>query len=141
MKKSQKITKKVMVFGVFDRLHPGHVSFLEQAAALGEELIVVLARDASVRELKHKTPYHNEYERIQTVRKIAGVDHVVLGDEKLGSYAVIQEHKPNVICLGYDQHGLARDLKKWMQEGQLTSILLITLIAHKPEVFHTSLRC
>ena len=130
-----------MVFGVFDRLHPGHVSFLEQASAMGDELIVVLARDASVRELKNKTPYHNEYERIQTVRKIAGVDHVVLGDEKLGSYAVIQKHKPDMICLGYDQHGLGEDLTKRMREGKLTSVPLITLTAHKPEVFHTSLRC
>ena len=128
-----------MVFGVFDRLHPGHVSFLEQAAAHGGELIVVVARDASVRELKNKTPYHNERERIQAVRKIAGVHRVVLGDEKIGSYAVIQKHKPDAIYLGYDQHGLAQDLTKRMEEGKLASISLLTLAAHEPVIFHTSL--
>ena len=128
-----------MVFGVFDRLHPGHVSFLEQAAAMGDELIVVLARDTSVRELKHKTPHHNERERMRAVRKIAGVHRVVLGDKKLGSYAVVQEHNPDIICLGYDQHGLGEDLTKRMRERKLTSVPLIILTAHKPEVFHTSL--
>ena len=130
---------KVMVFGVFDQLHPGHVSFLEQAAAHGRELIVVVARDASARELKNKTPHHNEAERMQAVRKIVGVDLVILGDEELGSYAVIQAHKPDIICLGYDQHGLARDIKKRIQKGEFASILLIKLEAHQPQVFHTSL--
>ena len=130
---------KVMVFGVFDRLHPGHVSFLKQAAAHGEELIVVVARDASVRELKNKTPHHNEAERMQAVRKIFGVSIAILGDEKLGSYAVIQTHKPNVICLGYDQHGLAEDIQKQMQKGELATISLVKLVAHEPQVFHTSL--
>lgn len=135
----KKRAKKVMVFGVFDRLHPGHISFLAQAAAMGDELIVVLARDASVRNLKNKTPYHSEYERVQAVQKVSGVTFALLGDEKLGSYEVIQTHKPDVICLGYDQHGLAKDLKRYMQEGELASISLINLEAHKPDVFHTSL--
>ena len=52
--------KKVMAFGVFDRLHPGHIAFLKQAAGMGGELIVVLARDASVLKLKNKIPHHSE---------------------------------------------------------------------------------
>ena len=131
--------KKVMVFGVFDRLHPGHVSFLKQASAMGDELIVVLARDVSVQKLKNKTPHHSEVKRMQAVQKIFGVNHAVLGDEEHGSYAVIQKYKPDVICLGYDQHGLGDDLTRRIQEGKLTPILLISLEAHKPEVFHTSL--
>ena len=128
-----------MVFGVFDRLHPGHVSFLEQAAGMGGELIVVLARDASVLELKNKMPYHSEQERMHAVRDVSGVALVILGDEKLGSYKVIEMHQPDVICLGYDQHGLAEDIKKRIKKGELASISLIKLDAHKPEVFHTSL--
>ena len=128
-----------MAFGVFDRLHPGHVSFLEQAAGMGGELIVVLARDASVLELKNKRPHHSEYERMQAVRSVSGVTLAVLGDEKLGSYEVIQAHKPDVICLGYDQHGLAEDIKKRIKKGELAAISLVKLNAHEPEVFHTSL--
>ena len=128
-----------MVFGVFDRLHPGHVSFLEQAAGMGGELIVVLARDASVLELKNKTPHHSEQERMHAVQNVSGVSSVLLGDEKLGSYKVIEMHQPDVICLGYDQHGLAQDIKKRIREGDLTAIPLTQLAAYQPEVFHTSL--
>ena len=131
--------KKILVFGVFDRLHPGHVSFLEQAAAIGDELVVVVARDASVLKLKNKRPYHSEQERMHAVRSLAGVTLVVLGDEKPGSYKVIEMHQPAVICLGYDQHGLGEDIKKRIKKGELASISLIKLDAHKPEVFHTSL--
>ena len=128
-----------MVFGVFDRLHPGHVSFLEQAAAHGKELVVVVARDASVLELKQRMPHHSEHDRMRAVRNVLGVNRVVFGDETRGSYAVIQNHKPDMICLGYDQYGLAQDLIKRMEEGQLDSIPLVSLVAHQPEVFHTSL--
>ena len=128
-----------MVFGVFDRLHPGHVSFLEQAAKIGEELIVVVARDASVLELKNKRPHHSEQERMHAVQNVSGVSSVVLGDEKLGSYKVIEAHQPDVICLGYDQHGLAEDIKKRIKKGKLAAISLVKLNAHEPEVFHTSL--
>ena len=77
---------------------------------------------------------------MHAVRKVAGVSLAVLGDEKFGSYEVIQAYKPEVICLGYDQHGLAEDLKKQMQKGKLAaSILLIKLAAHEPAIFHTSL--
>ena len=43
--------KKVMVFGVFDRLHPGHLSFLEQASKHGN-VVAVITRDDVVKALK-----------------------------------------------------------------------------------------
>ena len=139
MANRKKSKKKVMVFGVFDRLHPGHISFLKQAAAMGDELIVVLARDASVQELKNKKPHHNERERMQAVQKITSVHRVVLGDAELGSYRVVGEYRPDVICLGYDQHGLAEDLKRRIQKEELMSISLVSLEAYEPDVFHTSM--
>ena len=41
----------VFTNGVFDILHLGHVTYLEQAAALGHRLVVGLNSDASVRRL------------------------------------------------------------------------------------------
>ena len=133
------IFKKVMVFGVFDRLHAGHISFLQQASAVGKELIVVVARDASVQILKHKTPYHSEQERMQAVRKISCVYHVVLGDRQSGAYEVIQAYQPDVICFGYDQSAFAEDIVWHMQKQNVPLIRVIKLNAYKPEVFHTSL--
>jgi len=132
-------SKKVMVFGVFDRLHPGHLSFLRQAQKYGEKLIVVVARDSAVWKLKNKTPGQTEKERMAALSKIAGVDKVVLGDKKQGSYGVIRKYKPDMIGLGYDQKWLARDLKKSMRQGLLPKIEVAGLKVHYPRKLHSSL--
>lgn len=131
--------KKVMVFGVFDRLHSGHYSFLTQAAQYGTELIAVIARDEIARELKNRTPADDEVTRMRAVEEIAGVDHAVLGDVTLGSYAVVRDHQPDIICLGYDQRGLEDDLRDRMAKGELAPVELAVMHAHEADRFHTSL--
>ena len=42
-----------MATGVFDLLHPGHIYFLTEARRLGDELVVVVARDSTARKFKH----------------------------------------------------------------------------------------
>ena len=131
--------KRVMVFGVFDRLHPGHLDFLRQAREHGDELIAVVARDAMVMELKNRMPVHSEGERMRMVGKVPEVTLAVLGDEVTGSYGVIVAHQPDVICVGYDQQGLADDLQRWIRDGGLSMIKLIILIGYKADTFHTKL--
>ena len=45
-----------MVFGSFDLVHKGHVNFLKQAKKLGDELIVVVARDDNIEKVKKRKP-------------------------------------------------------------------------------------
>lgn len=127
-----------MVFGVFDRLHPGHWDFLRQAAERGDELIVVVARDSTVMELKKKMPSHSESERLAMVQNVPEVTHAVLGDEMQGNYEVIAVHRPDVICLGYDQHALTEDLREKMERGIVPQLSLIRLESYHPGMFHTS---
>ncbi|HTD81915.1 MAG TPA: adenylyltransferase/cytidyltransferase family protein, partial [Thermoplasmata archaeon] len=54
---------RVMATGVFDLLHPGHVAFLREAKALGDELVVVVARDSTAKRFKH-TPITPEAQRV-----------------------------------------------------------------------------
>jgi FAD synthetase len=42
----------VMTFGTFDLLHPGHLHYLSEAKKLGDYLITIVARDATVERLK-----------------------------------------------------------------------------------------
>ncbi len=133
--KSNDLCKKCGI----SRLHPGHISFLDQAAGHGDELITVITRDDVVRQLKNKTPHHSEKERMLTVVEHPAVKIAVLGDFILGSYKIIKIHKPDVICLGYDQQELEADLRERMRRGELQKAALVILAAHEPDIFHTSL--
>ncbi|MCL1141137.1 bifunctional D-glycero-beta-D-manno-heptose-7-phosphate kinase/D-glycero-beta-D-manno-heptose 1-phosphate adenylyltransferase HldE [Shewanella gaetbuli] len=70
--------KIVMTNGCFDILHAGHVSYLQQARALGDRLIVAVNDDASVKRLKGEGRPVNPVDRRMTVLAgLASVDWVV----------------------------------------------------------------
>jgi FAD synthetase len=93
---------RVMASGVFDLLHPGHLYFLSQAKKLGDELIVVVARDRTAARLK-RPPILPEELRREMVEALKPVDKAVLGS-LTDIYHTVEELKPDVIALGYDQH-------------------------------------
>ncbi len=92
---------RVMATGVFDLLHPGHLYFLNEAKKLGDELVVVVARDQTARRLKHE-PYVPEHLRREMVEALKPVDRAVLGSAT-DIYATVVEQKPDIIVLGYNQ--------------------------------------
>ena len=93
---------RVMASGVFDILHPGHVHFLEEAKKLGNELIVVVARDSTAVKMKH-VPIIPENLRKEMVGYLKPVDKAILGHEKENIYEILKEIKPDIIAIGYDQ--------------------------------------
>ena len=90
-----------MATGVFDLLHPGHLYFLNEARKLGDELVVVVARDQTARRLKSE-PYVPELLRREMVEGLKPVDKAVLGSST-DIYATVVELKPDIIALGYNQ--------------------------------------
>jgi FAD synthetase len=92
---------RVMATGVFDLLHPGHLHFLREARALGDELVVVVARDQTARRLKRE-PYVPEHIRREMVEGLKSVDRAVLGSTT-DIYATVVDLKPDIIALGYNQ--------------------------------------
>ncbi|GAB3682270.1 adenylyltransferase/cytidyltransferase family protein [Salinarchaeum chitinilyticum] len=91
----------VVAQGTFDILHPGHVHYLEDAASMGEELHVIVARDSNV---SHKpTPVVPEGQRRDVIAALEAVDHARLGDPD-DIFVPIEEIEPDVIVLGHDQH-------------------------------------
>ncbi len=130
--------KTVLVFGVFDRLHPGHHAFLKEAASLGDRLVVCLAQDSVVMELKKRPPIQPFKEREQALRDLRYVDDVVPGDTALGTYTALKNLHPDVIAFGYDQQALQEDIKKFVEQNEV-SVQLITLSPHKPEQYKSSL--
>ena len=102
---------RVMATGVFDLLHLGHLHYLEEAKKLGDELIVVVATDATVRKEKHE-PITPENMRMEMVASLKPVDRAVLGYEA-DRNRIVEEIKPDIIAVGYDQK---HDLEKIKQE-------------------------
>jgi FAD synthetase len=92
---------RVMTTGVFDLLHPGHIALLEEAAKLGDELVVVIARDESAEKEKHR-PITPEEHRRRMVEALKPVSRAVLG-HRGDYYRIVEELKPDIIALGYDQ--------------------------------------
>jgi FAD synthetase len=90
-----------MATGVFDLLHPGHVYFLTEARKLGDELVVVVARDRTARRLKHE-PYVPEHIRREMVEALKPVDRAVLGSTT-DIYETVVNERPSIIALGFNQ--------------------------------------
>lgn len=127
----------VMTFGTFDHFHAGHEHYLASAKKKGDELITVIARDETVKKVKGEYPDHNELERKKTLEETDLVDEVILGDLK-DKYSVIRKHKPDVICLGYDQYAFTQQLQKLIiAEGLNTEV--IRLKPYKPNQFKSSI--
>jgi FAD synthetase len=122
----------VMVFGTFDLLHKGHEHFLRHAKKHGR-LIVVVARSSMVKKLKGKKPMFSERKRVAAVKALGIASRVVLGDRDY-SLDVVKKYKPNVICLGYDQHSFAVYLAK-----KLVSKKIISLKPFKTHIYKSSL--
>lgn len=91
---------RVMAVGVFDLLHAGHLHYLEQARALGDELVVVIATDASVRKRKGE-PVLDQQHRRQLVQYLKPVDSAVIGHEA-DPFKTVEKIKPDIIALGHD---------------------------------------
>jgi len=93
--------RRVVATGTFDILHPGHIYYLEESRKLGDELHVIVARDANVR---HKPrPVIGEAQRLRVIQALRVVDHARLGDPT-DMYRPIREIDPAVITLGFNQH-------------------------------------
>lgn len=129
----------IMVFGTFDMIHKGHEDFFGQARALAKNpyLVVSVARDSAALRIKGTRPKHSERKRLELVSKHSLVDRAILGDED-GYMAHIQEIRPDIIALGYDQEGeYVEHLEKDLQAVALHT-RVARLRAHKPELYKTS---
>ncbi|MFH1448317.1 MAG: adenylyltransferase/cytidyltransferase family protein [Candidatus Micrarchaeota archaeon] len=128
----------VMAFGCFDILHPGHITYLEEARKLGDELVVVIARDRAIMKGKNREPVFDEKTRKHLVGSLKFVDRAVLGDRK-DHYALIKRLKPDVIALGYDQPAEQAELKKRLRGMGLTTQVIRIRKARKHNLFKSSL--
>ena len=104
-----KMNKIVLATGAFDLLHYGHLRFLEESkkvAGKGSRLIVVVARDKTVKARKGTKPVMPENQRRALVEAIKPVDKAILGSVDMNIEDVIAKVKPDIIAVGYDQNDI-----------------------------------
>ncbi len=94
--------KVVFTNGCFDILHAGHVTYLEEARALGDFLVLGLNSDASVSRLKGpKRPVVPFADRATVLAGLRAVD-LVVGFPEDTPYDLIAGIEPDVLVKGGD---------------------------------------
>lgn len=126
-----------MVFGTFDYLHAGHENLFIQARELGDEIVAIIARDKTVRNIKGETPDHNEKERLENLKNTGWAEMVFLGNPK-DKTKVIKEYRPEIIALGYDQFAFTYRLEKFLMDIKLDA-KIVRLKPYRPDMYKSSI--
>ncbi|MFM7663484.1 MAG: adenylyltransferase/cytidyltransferase family protein [Bacteroidota bacterium] len=102
--------KVVFTNGCFDLLHLGHITYLAQAAGLGNKLFVAVNDDASVRGLAKGTnrPINPEFARAMVLASLGFVDHVLVFSDPTPLKA-IEAIQPDFIVKGADYDASVND--------------------------------
>lgn len=98
------MAKKKVVFtnGCFDLLHVGHLRYLQQARSLGDQLIVGLNSDQSVKRLKGESrPVQTELDRAEILKGLRCVDEVIIFNEDT-PLKLIESIRPDILVKGGD---------------------------------------
>tara|TARA_Y100000310_G_C20609568_1_gene777301 strand:- start:382 stop:780 length:399 start_codon:yes stop_codon:yes gene_type:complete len=127
--------QKVLIFGTFDIIHPGHLNFFNQARKYGK-LTIIISRDKTVKQVKGRNPLNNENKRLTNLKNLNIAEHILLGNLK-DKYVIIKKLKPDTICLGYDQEHFIDKLKQKIKEFNLTT-KIIRLKPYKEKEYKSS---
>lgn len=100
----------VMVIGVFDLFHRGHVEFLRRAAGFGDRVVVIVNGDDMVSRYKRR-PVFSETDRLEIVKALKWVDDAVVAHD-FDVKPFVQRFRPSVIVHGDD----------WPRESYLAQI-------------------
>ncbi len=107
--------KVVLASGTFDLLHYGHVKYLEEAKKIGgknAELIVIVARDSTVKKRRGRKTVMPEDQRRSLVEALKVVDEAILGCEDFDMIKVVKKTKPDIIAVGHDQSDIEKEVRK-----------------------------
>ena len=132
----------VLATGVFDLLHLGHLRFLEESkrkGGPGSKLVVVVARDKTVRRRKGGGPVYPEDQRRALVGALRVVDSAILGHEQFNLLGILKEVRPDIVCVGYDQREIGGAVSDLVKQQNLP-IRVIRIRRFGPIGFNSSTR-
>ena len=109
--KGRKRIKVVFIGGGFEIIHRGHLYTISKAKSLGDVLVVVVARDSTIRRRKGREPISDETQRLLLLSSLRQVDAAILGVQG-NIYDTLERVKPDLVALGYDQHHLESEIER-----------------------------
>ena len=107
--KGRRKLKVVFIGGGFEVIHPGHLHTIKAARRLGDVLVVVVARDSTIRKRKGREPVSTESQRVELLSSLREVDAAIMGTTG-DIYETLAKVSPDVVALGYDQHHNENDV-------------------------------
>jgi FAD synthetase len=115
------MTKKIMIAGTFDIIHPGHLFLINEAAKLGD-VYVIVATDKNRKRYTGEPPIVPEEQRLEVVRGLKNVKDARLGRRDNNTLKTVEEINPDMILLGPDQKYDINELKEGLKELNLDHI-------------------
>nr|WP_206204036.1 adenylyltransferase/cytidyltransferase family protein [Thermococcus sp. ES12] len=129
---------RVLVGGVFDILHVGHIHFLSQAKALGDELVVIVAHDETVRRQKRREPVNSAEDRAELLRALSVVDEVYIGSPGGIDYELVRKIDPDIVAIGPDQAFSCERLKEELRRHGIEADVIRIPYLYKSDRAKTS---
>lgn len=102
--------KKVITYGTFDLIHPGHINILRRARKLGDYLIVGLSTD-EFNKTKNKQAFHNYESRKYIVESIRYVNQIIPEKNWEQKINDIKKYEIDLLVMGDDWQGKFDHLK------------------------------
>lgn len=118
-----KKTRKVLVAGTFDLIHPGHIYLFNEAAKLGD-VYVIVATDNNRELYSGERPIIPEQQRLEVVKNIKNVKEARLGRGDNDTLKTVEEINPDIILLGPDQKYDLNTLKEGLKRKGLDHIVV-----------------
>ncbi|NVM17365.1 MAG: FAD synthase [Candidatus Lokiarchaeota archaeon] len=117
------MTKKVLIAGTFDLLHPGHIYLINEAAKMGD-VYVIVATDKNRKLYSGETPIIPENQRLEVIRSVKNVKEARLGRSDNDTLKTVKEINPDIIFLGPDQKYNQGTLKRGLEEKGLDNVIV-----------------
>lgn len=135
----KKGAKRVVAFGAFDPLHPGHLYFLNEARKHGDFLTVVVARDESIYCFKKREPYLGLQVRLQALAGTGIPDRVMPGNLPERQFDLLSRLEFDVIALGYDQHPSDKEVARRLLLAGKNAVEIVRVAPFYPEKYKSTL--
>ncbi|HEA70692.1 hypothetical protein LCGC14_0291010 [marine sediment metagenome] len=117
----KKLTKRVLIAGTFDIIHPGHIYLINEAAKLGD-VYVIIATDKNRELYSGVAPIVSEEQRLEVIKSIKKVKDAKMGRHDNDTLKTVEEIHADIVLLGPNQKYSIDTLKKALIKKGLNHI-------------------